>query len=121
MQGAGDTASHGFLSSGAEVYRDESNQINTQIEYLYMSGSNWKETQDDRALREGVGAGSGGGDLSLHLSLTLSASFTLQCFRWWLWGPRSCSRNYKHPGVKQVEKSQSDRFPETWGRRGRDL
>lgn len=69
MQGAGDTASHGFLSSGAEVCGDESNQINTQIEYLYMSGSDWKETQDDRALREGVGAG--GTSLSISHSLSL--------------------------------------------------
>lgn len=59
------------LSSGAEVCGDESNQINTQIEHLYMSGSDWKETQDDRALREGVGAGGGGGD-SLSISHSLS-------------------------------------------------
>ena len=69
VQGAGDTASHGFLSSGAEVCGDESNQINTEIEYLYMSGSDGKETQDDRALREGVGGR--GGPLSPSLTHSL--------------------------------------------------
>ena len=100
----------GMVSCPQEERCVERNQINIQIEYLYVSGSDWKETQDyrDTQRRQGLGP--------LHLSLTVSASSALQCSRWWQWGPRDCSGNKKHPEVMQMEKSQSDRFPKTWER-----
>lgn len=54
---------------------------------------------------------------SLRLSLPPSLS---QSVRWWLWGPSGHSRSGKHPEIKQMEKSQSDGFPWTWGNKGKD-
>lgn len=70
------------------------------------------ETQNNKVL--------GGSWLAVEsLGLSLPPSLS-QSVRWWPWGPSGHSRSGKHPEIKQMEKSQSDGFPWTWGNKGKD-